>query len=65
MRHETEPYDNTPLPDARDEAYSEACAEIDRLRTLLKRAADALETYPTLGRPRVAKLLSELRKENR
>lgn len=29
-----------------DEAYTEACQEIDRLKALCARAAEALEAYP-------------------
>jgi hypothetical protein len=52
----------TPPVDPRDEAYTEACEEIARLRVLIKRAADMLETYPTWSRPAAVKLIQELRK---
>jgi hypothetical protein len=56
-------YVDPPLSvDPRDEAYTEACEEIDRLKKLLIRAADALETYPTWGRPGIVRLIGELRK---
>jgi hypothetical protein len=60
---EPEIYEDQPLPvDPRDEAYTEACEEIDRLKVLIKRAADALETYPTWSWPATVQLISELRK---
>jgi hypothetical protein len=62
----TEPeIDETPpLPvDPREEAYTEACEEIARLKALIKRAADVLETYPTWSRPAIVQLISELRKK--
>jgi hypothetical protein len=47
-----------------EEAYSEACEEIDRLKKLLTRAADALGPY-ALGFPDgsdIRALIAELRK---
>jgi hypothetical protein len=59
---EPEIYEEPPLPvDPREEAYSEACEEVKRLRALIKRAADALETYPTWSRPATVALVAELR----
>jgi hypothetical protein len=60
---EPEIYEDPPLPvDPRDEEYSEICEEVVQLRALIKRAADALETYPTWSRPATVQLISELRK---
>jgi hypothetical protein len=64
MSYEPQLWDEPPLPvDPRDEACTEACEEIERLRALIKRAADVLETYPTWARPATVQLISELRKK--
>lgn len=49
---------------SQDEAYTEACEEIDRLKMLLRRTIAALESYPILSEPGavLSDLLAELRK---
>jgi len=57
--YDPDPYEEPPLPvDPRDEAYTEACEEIDRLKALIKRAADVLCSYTS----NQSALVKEMRK---
>jgi len=59
MIYDPQPYEEPPLPvDPRDEAYTEACEELGRLRALMKRAADVLCGYTS----NQSALVQEMRK---